>query len=111
MKRTIVVAGVLIGLLSIIAAPCAFAGDPPTTVTIKAIQDKQPPVTFPHKTHADKLKAKCADCHTTAAGDALKPALTDAKGKGQMKNAFHTQCLDCHKKEKGPTTCTTCHKK
>lgn len=98
-------------LLSIIASPNLFAGDPPAAVTIKAIQGKQPPVTFPHKAHAEKLKGKCADCHTSAAGGALKPALTDGKGKGQMNNAYHDQCMGCHKKSKGPVTCATCHKK
>lgn len=101
----------IIALLIIIAAPNVFAGEPPATVIIKVLQDKQPAVTFPHKAHAEKLKGKCADCHAKATGGALKPAFTDAKGKGQMKNAYHAQCVECHKKAKGPTACSACHKK
>lgn len=107
MKKTII----LIGLLSIIAAGNVFAGDPPATVSIKSIKDKQPAAAFPHKAHMEMVKGKCMDCHTTAAGVALKPALTDPKGKGQMSNAFHAQCLECHKKTQGPTVCSACHKK
>lgn len=107
MKRTLV----LIGLLSFIGMPGAVAGDLPESVTIKAIQEKQPAVTFTHKAHADRLKGKCTHCHTTAAGGPLKPAFTDAKGKGKMKNAYHEQCEECHKKTKGPTACSSCHKK
>lgn len=107
MKKTIL----LIGLLSLIGMPNTFAGDPPASVTIKAIQDKQSAVTFPHKAHMDKVKGKCVDCHTTPAGGSLKPAFTNAQGKGQMGNAYHAQCLECHKKTKGPTACSNCHKK
>lgn len=101
----------LIALLIIVATSTAFAGDPPATVTIKALQDKQPPVTFPHKAHVEQLKGKCADCHVKPIGGALRPEFTDAKGKGQMKNAYHAQCVECHKKDKGPAVCSACHKK
>lgn len=107
MKKTIV----LIGLLSITCLSTLWARDLSTPITIKAIQDKQPAVTFPHDTHMTALKGKCTDCHITASGGAIKPKMLDAKDKGKMDNAYHTQCLECHKKVKGPTTCTACHKK
>jgi len=90
------------------------------------IDDKYPnklkgPVTFNHKAHASsiactkchhtwkqetsKTPPKCAECHK--AGD------TSEKG---LKNAFHKQCIDCHKdlqkqgKKTGPTVkCSDCH--
>ncbi|MFH0774920.1 MAG: cytochrome c3 family protein [bacterium] len=27
----------------------------------------------------------------------------------KLKDAYHKKCIDCHKKEKAPTLCTTCH--
>jgi hypothetical protein len=95
----------------------AHAAGVPDSVVIKVIQSKQPPVNFSHKAHL-KLGIKCTDCHTKASGGPLKPELIDAKQKGKVANAFHTQCLDCHKKKKAadpaskaPTGCKDCHRK
>lgn len=46
---------------------------------------------------------KCQDCHTSKVAAPIK---TDAK------TAFHTNCIECHKKAaKGPQKCTECHQK
>ncbi|MDD5347112.1 MAG: cytochrome c3 family protein [Candidatus Omnitrophica bacterium] len=67
-------------------------------------------VTFNHKLHAEsagckechhmgEVTQKCNSCHTA---EAAKPS----------KDAFHANCIECHKaKEKGPTGCMDCHKK
>lgn len=100
-----------IGILGCLATSPAFAADAPVTVTINAIQDKQPGVPFPHKTHMGILNGKCAACHSTATGGPLKPELVSVKDKGKMNNAYHKQCLECHKKTQGPVACSSCHKK
>ncbi|MFA6149104.1 MAG: cytochrome c3 family protein [bacterium] len=93
----------------------AFAA-PPGKIVIKEIQKTKPPVAFDHKAHGEKAK-ECATCHhKDAAGKEQKcgkchGAKADGK-KVDLKESFHKQCKDCHKKEKkGPTKCEGCHKK
>lgn len=56
--------------------------------------------------------AKCESCHTSPkTGKALKDAPPEEQ-KLSLYNAFHRNCLTCHKeKAKGPTKCTDCHSK
>jgi len=49
--------------------------------------------------HTGMDQPKCSSCHTK-----------DSKVTAQ--DAFHKNCIDCHKeKQKGPTGCMDCHKK
>jgi len=107
----------------------------PDTITIKDIQDKKPPVVFPHKKHNSKegQNLKCAECHhTTKEGeqpkacstchdkekdDGKKIALKGNPPTSATKGMFHVKCIGCHKKEKeknasskAPTMCNQCHK-
>ena len=87
----------------------------PDKVVFKAAKAKGP-VAFSHKEHGAKVK-ECATCHhQDKAGTEQKCGMchgdkTEGK-KLSAKEAFHTQCKDCHKKEmKGPEKCDGCHKK
>ncbi len=89
---------------------------------------KLPPTEFNHKNHAENYKIDCKKCHHTDANPAEKatkcttchdPAgeIADEKGGGKKAmDAFHGQCIECHKKENeagkaAPTKCNDCHKK
>jgi uncharacterized paraquat-inducible protein A len=89
---------------------------PPDKMTIKEIQKSKGAVAYNHKAHAEKVK-NCKTCHhMDAAGKEqgcgkCHGAKTEGK-KVALKEAFHTQCKDCHKKEgKGPQKCDECHAK
>ncbi len=107
-------------LMAIVVAAVFSAGvvigaSAPEQVVIKEIQKTKPPVTFDHKAHQAKVK-DCKTCHhKDEAGKEQKcSACHKAKAEGkkvELKEAFHTTCKDCHKKQKGPTKCDGCHKK
>ena len=110
-------------LLSIVmavmfSASLVVSAEAPGKVVLDSIQKAKPGVTFDHKAHTTRAKncqvchhkdpagkeQKCSNCH--------KPA---AEGKTvALKDAYHTTCRDCHKKDankKAPTKCDGCHKK
>jgi len=69
------------------------------------------PVAFTHVNH----KMDCKECHhkgepSDKCEKCHKPA---AEGKTPgLKDAFHKNCMGCHKaKKQGPTKCDECHKK
>ncbi|MEW6721311.1 MAG: cytochrome c3 family protein [Thermodesulfobacteriota bacterium] len=101
-------------LVTVFSAGWVVAADPPEKITIKAVQKLKPPVEFPHKEHAGRLK--CAECHhKDAAGKEQSCfACHKAEKKGEaipFKDAMHGKCQACHKKvAKGPTKCNDCHK-
>ncbi|MEJ5226727.1 cytochrome c3 family protein [Thermodesulfovibrio sp.] len=89
---------------------------------------KFPPTEFNHKKHAENYKIDCKTCHHTDANPAEKatkciechdPQGEKAAEKGggiKAMDAYHKQCIDCHKKENeagkaAPTKCNDCHKK
>ena len=91
---------------------------PPDKIVIQEIQKSKAPVAFDHKAHGAKAKSCQACHHKDAAGKEQKcssAACHGAKADGKkvdLKEAYHTQCRDCHKKEKkGPTKCDECHPK
>lgn len=93
----------------------AFAA-PPDKIVIKEIQKTKSPVAYNHKAHSEKVK-DCKTCHhKDEAGKEQKcgkchGAKADGK-KVDLKESFHQQCKDCHKKEKkGPVKCDECHPK
>jgi predicted CXXCH cytochrome family protein len=86
--------------LALVSAAPAFAAAPTAPQTLKG--EKQPAVTFNHKTHAS---LDCTKCHADAKGGKID-GLVGNKDKG------HGLCLECHKTQaKGPTKCAECHKK
>jgi hypothetical protein len=137
MKKTLLMSLICAAFLSLIAAPVLFAADAPgddyvikAPEGMKSKKDKlQKSVPFPHSKHA---AVECKECHHTleADGGAVKLCTTagchdslefrdkdNAKEVKLVENAFHTQCIDCHKalkkenKPTGPTACGKCHTK
>lgn len=95
---------------------------------------KKPAVMFPHESHMsefeclechhqmrngknvldpddleeDKAGVRCQDCHagkTPGFSSDLDPSR-----RGLMQ-AYHKQCISCHRTGNGPRTCASCHKK
>ncbi len=92
------------GLATIVNATTTAVA--PATVTIDSGTGTKPAISFPHDKHAAAFVGKCQQCHATATGGAI----TVPKAEG-MKNAWHTNCIDCHKAmNKGPKGCMQCHK-
>ena len=91
----------------------------PGKVTIDEIQKVKGPVPFDHKAHAEKRAKNCQECHhADPAGKEQKcSACHKVKAEGKtvsLKDAYHTTCKDCHKKDaskKAPTKCDGCHVK
>lgn len=141
MKKTLLLSLLCAALLSLVAAPSLFAVDAPgDDLVIKApegmkVKDKggkpgklQKEVPFPHSKHAT---VDCKQCHHTWDGAAAMQGCTDAgchdslefrskenaKDVKLVENAYHGQCIDCHKalkkdkKPTGPTACGKCHTK
>lgn len=121
------------------ADPSSSAGSAPPEVIVihsqvwpeKKYEDSK----FPHKKHASEFQVPCKDCHhlyenggnvweegdpvakceschtSPKTGKALKDASPEEQ-KRSLYNAFHRNCLNCHKEEaKGPTKCIECHPK
>ena len=109
-------------LLAVVVAVVFSVGSalaaPPEKIVIKEIQKTKSPVAYDHKAHGAKVK-ECKVCHhKDEAGKEQKcstAACHGAKADGkkvELKEAFHKQCKDCHKKEKkGPQKCDECHPK
>lgn len=115
MKRLLVL------LTAVLAVALTFGpgmAAPPGKVILKEIQKTKAPVDFDHKVHGERVKA-CKECHhQDDAGKERKCSTATCHGakaegkKADLKEAFHKQCKDCHKKEKkGPTKCNDCHPK
>jgi hypothetical protein len=111
-------------LMAIIVAVTFSAGlvisaeAPAGKVTLNQIQKTKGPVVFDHKAHTTRAK-DCEVCHhknekgkEQACRECHKAA---AEGKVvALKDAYHTMCKDCHKKnadKKAPVVCNGCHKK
>lgn len=141
MKKSLLFSLLCAAFLCLVAAPMLSAADAPgDDLVIKApegmkVKEKggqpgklQKAVSFPHSKHA---AVECKECHHTMDKDgAIKKCTTsgchdslEAKDKDNAKdvklveNAFHNQCLECHKKLKkenkptGPSACGKCHTK
>jgi hypothetical protein len=91
---------------------------------------KQPATPFTHKAHYDDYSIDCVTCHhkvKALGGVAPKTYTCNAAGchtADQCNNAtvpkknaacpffedaYHIQCIGCHKKDGGPTKCKECH--
>jgi len=112
-------------LMAIIVAVTFSAGlvisaeAPAGKVTIKHIQKTKEPVVFDHKAHTTRA-TDCQVCHhkNEKGKEQACQACHKEAAEGKvvaLKEAYHTQCKDCHKKDaskKAPTTkCDGCHKK
>ncbi len=105
-------------MVTVFSAGVIVAGNAPEKATINEVQKIKPPVVFPHKAHADRIK-NCAECHhKDAAGKEQKcfncHKAEKAGAAVALKDAMHTKCKGCHSKDatkKAPTKCDGCHKK
>ncbi len=87
---------------------------------------ERPQVIFEHQKHVDALVKEgkkdwetCSVCHPVIDNE-LKPTFpkkVDKKDKDSIMNAYHDECMDCHKqklkegKKSGPLVCGDCHSK
>jgi len=109
------------------------SGNGPDDVLLKAIAGltmKRAAVPFTHKKHYTDYKLKCEDCHhpvkakggtvpatrtCTSAGchlaDQCNGQVVPAKNKACpfFEDAYHFNCIDCHRAQGGPTKCAECH--
>lgn len=112
----------LFGLFSLVSLVFADK-QPPDPIVIKNEGAKLPPVSFSHKSHAEKHKLECVKCHhkdtnpKEPEGCVKCHLVAEVKDKAPIaKDAFHKQCQTCHKDSsakgvKAPTACNECHKK
>lgn len=84
-----------------------------------------PPVPFSHSVHTEKAKVGCVTCHhkdkNPKEPEGCMPChdRNDVKnGAPPIKDAYHKNCIDCHKESlakkvtlAAPTKCNDCHKK
>jgi len=91
----------------------------PETVKLKSLAAVYEPVTFSHDMHS-LVAEDCAVCHhrspagQTPACSKCHRASLDSKKSGLpgLKDAYHGQCMGCHKEmNMGPAGCTECHAK
>jgi len=110
MKKFIIaglcVAGVVTFLFCV--SPFLKAQGSPDSVTVPGGSFGE--VTFNHKLHAEI--ASCKDCHHLGEVTQKCNSCHTADASLNSKDAFHKNCMDCHKaKEQGPLGCMECHKK
>lgn len=82
---------------------------------------ERPQVIFNHKKHEEAFKKEgCNTCHPADEFDRLSfdfPKKVSKKDKTSVMNAYHDECIGCHKKRSsenkkaGPVVCADCHKK
>ncbi len=84
---------------------------------------ERPQVIFDHQKHVETLnkeKQGCDTCHSLDEWKEFKfdfPKEVKKKDKESVMNAYHDECIECHKKrykedkKTGPVTCGDCHKK
>jgi Class III cytochrome C family len=105
-------------MVAVFSASVIVAADAPDKATINEVQKSKPEVVFPHKAHADRIK-NCAECHHKDAAGKEQKCFNCHKAEKKdaaiaLKDAMHTKCTGCHKKDatkKAPTKCDGCHKK
>ena len=114
-------------------AKAAKAGDKgPDDINLKAIAGmtmKRSAVPFTHKKHYDDYSLKCEQCHhpvKAKGGSVPSYSCSDAgchleaecngaavgkknKACPNFEDAYHIQCIDCHRATSGPTKCGECH--
>ena len=92
-------------LFALGSATALFAADAPGEVTFSP---KIGTVTFNHQAH--QALTDCATCHHTGDTVACRSCHGTDPQAPKAKDAFHTQCKNCHSEMKqGPTKCKECH--
>lgn len=100
-------------------AETSSPGQAPETLKLGHLAKVYQPLTFSHETHS-MMAEDCATCHhhtptgaTPACGKCHSASMTSkTSGAPPLKDAYHGQCIGCHKDiGAGPTGCTQCHTK
>ena len=116
------------------AAPAKAAGgkgaDNIVLAALAGMEAKKPGTSFTHKKHYEDYSVKCEECHhaVKAKGGAVPATKTctdagchqatqcngqtvAAKNKACpfFEDAFHFNCIECHRSQSGPTKCGECH--
>jgi hypothetical protein len=91
-------------------------------LTIGTEGGKLPPVTFSHKTHAEKSKIGCSACHHKDDNPKepqrcikCHPIKMTGDNAPAAKMVFHKMCITCHRESltkgiKAPVQCIECHR-
>jgi hypothetical protein len=110
-------------------APGDKGPDDISLVPIAGTEKKRPATPFTHKAHYDDYSIACETCHhpvkakggdvgaySCSASGCHTANECDGKTVGKknracpnFEDAYHIQCIDCHKKDGGPTKCAECH--
>lgn len=115
------------------AAKAAASGNGPDDIVLQAVAGmtaKRPPTPFTHKKHYADYGVKCEECHHPVKAQGGKvPATKTCTTSGchqanQCNNqvvpaknrscpffedAYHFNCIACHRAQSGPTKCAECH--
>lgn len=136
-KLIFLVVGVIYFILIVVGLSMVYSiGQPiPVKKDVKPVSDnliaiahvevfgklERPQVIFDHKKHEEALKDEgCKICHKVDEdGQIIFDFPKTVKGKGEkaLMNAYHDECIECHKKKSredkktGPVVCADCHSK
>ncbi|MFH1594874.1 MAG: cytochrome c3 family protein [Pseudomonadota bacterium] len=125
------VAGLVLGVLSVLGTQSGSRDEPPATSTL-AIPVRgprqKPPVSFSHRVH-EQRRVACQRCHheyqgrrnVWKQGQPVKKCLachglSPQARRPDVKNALHRQCKGCHLqlrrqgRQAGPIACRDCHR-
>jgi hypothetical protein len=107
MKKYIIVAGLIISFCLCFWIFNSFIRAQEETVTLENTFGN---VTFTHKQHTGLTS--CQECHHPGLDTPKCSSCHTKESEVNPMNAFHKNCIDCHKdKQTGPTACADCHKK
>lgn len=100
MKKAIILGVAVVFLCVAGFAGMGLASDDkgPADITMTTEAGKKP-ATFPHAAHQERVE--CDKCHKDA----------NYTAGAWTKDSGHKLCKDCHKANKAPTKCGTCHPK
>jgi len=107
-----VVAGLIIGLMVIVAVSQAIENKGAKDITL--VGGKSGNVPFPHHRHQEVI-GDCKICHSIFSQEAGVIEELKAEGKLKKKQVMNKLCTKCHRQKKragekgGPVTCKTCH--
>lgn len=117
-EKTIALGVAVILLVVGIVCLTAFSGKKPENPIRIMFYNTAGNVIFDHREHVEDYGLDCTDCHHMyEESEGTKPEacsechMPDSDEESpKLSDAFHTQCIECHKDSgSGPTECTQCH--
>ncbi len=81
-------------------------------ITLPDTGHRKPPIRFSHRAHIVKYNTECTDCHHRGTDYKCSGChlVRDQGNVVNLKEAFHQQCQDCHRRTSGPRSCGGCHR-